>query len=361
MNRPQKPQQSMPLPERLKRVEPFWKGAKVYAESGFFVEYTEGAAAEIRMLRPVGEVNQLEMADTSKVFAEGVDFEVAADRMRILLTPTSRITYLGFHERFPKKGRPMSITQHLDGTRNLYFSEGHVFHDQQVVVDYVAAGPYQGVVPDSKLRRLPKVAALLRAGKPLRVTVLGDSISTGANASGATGAAPWQPPYPQLVADVLQSKYRSAVTVTNFSVGGMDVRWGLTQVAKVIDSNPDLVVLAFGMNDASGQRTPEEYARLTQDIVGAVAASKPDCEFILVATMTGNPDWSYAAPELYPKYRDALVRIETTGVAVADVTALWMAVVSKKSFMDITGNGVNHPNDYGHRLYAMVVAATLGC
>jgi hypothetical protein len=77
--------------------------------------------------------------------------------------------------------------------------------------------------------------------------------------------------------------------------------------------------------------------------------------------MTGNPDWSYAAPELYPKYRDALVRIETTGVAVADVTALWMAVVSKKSFMDITGNGVNHPNDYGHRLYAMVLAATLGC
>jgi amino acid permease len=43
------------------------------------------------------------------------------------------------------------------------------------------------------------------------------------------------------------------------------------------------------------------------------------------------------------------------------VTALWMAVVAKKSFMDITGNGVNHPNDYGHRLYAMLLASTLGC
>ena len=351
----------MAINECLKRVVPFWFGRDVHAESGFFVEYTEGAAAEIRMLRPVGEVKQLEMADTSKVFAEGIDFVVAPDRMRILLTPTSRIPYLGFHERFPKKGRPMSITQHRDGTRNLYFSEGHVFHDQQVVVDYVAAGPYQGVVPDSKLRRLPKTAALLRTGKPLRVTVLGDSISTGANASGATGAPPWQPPYPQLVAHALHRKHRSAATVTNFSVGGMDVRWGVTQVAKVIDSNPDLVVLAFGMNDASGRRTPEEYARLTQDIIGAVSASKPDCEFILVTTMTGNPDWSYAAPELYPKYRDALMGIETTGVAVADVTSLWMAVVAKKSFMDITGNGVNHPNDYGHRLYAMVLSATLGC
>jgi lysophospholipase L1-like esterase len=361
MMRHQKPQQSMPLPERLKRVEPFWKGESVYAESGFFVEYTEGAAAEIRMLRPVGEVKQLQMADTSKVFTEGVDFVVSTDRMRILLTPTSRITYLGFHERFPKKGRPMSITQHRDGTRNLYFSEGHVFHDQQVVVDYVAAGPYCGVVPVSKLGALPKTAARLRGGKPLRVTVLGDSISTGANASGATGAAPWQPPYPQLVADAMQRKYRSAVTVTNFSVGGMDVRWGLTQVGKVIDSNPDLVVLAFGMNDASGRRTPDEYARMTNEIVKAISAANPGCEFLLVATMTGNPDWSYAAPELYPKYRDALVGIERQGVAVADVTALWMAVVSKKSFMDITGNGVNHPNDYGHRLYAMVLSATLGC
>lgn len=255
----------------------------------------------------------------------------------------------------------MSITQHRDGTRNLYFSEGHVFHDQQVVVDYVAAGPYRGAVPISKLGALPKTAARLRDGKPLRVTVLGDSISTGANASGATGAAPWQPPYPQLVADVLQSRYRSSVTVTNFSVGGMDVRWGLTQVGKVIDSNPELVLLAFGMNDASGRRTPDEYARMTNEIVKAISVAKPDCEFLLVATMTGNPDWSYAAPELYPKYRDALAGIERQGVAVANVTALWMAVVSKKSFMDITGNGVNHPNDYGHRLYAMVLSATLGC
>ena len=86
----------------------------------------------------------------------------------------------------PEAGRH----RHQDHRRGRQRAAG----DQQVVVDYVAAGPYQGVVPDSKLRRLPKTAALLRAGKPLRVTVLGDSISTGANASGATGAAPWQPP-----------------------------------------------------------------------------------------------------------------------------------------------------------------------
>ena len=164
MKRRQNPQQSMPLPERLRRIAPFWSGRNVHAESGFFVEYTQGAAAEIRMLRPVDVVKHLRMADESRSFTEGVDFEVAPDRMRILLTPTSGIPYLGFHERFPKKGRPMSITQHRDGTRNLYFSEGHVFHNQQVVVDYVAAGPYKGAVPKSQLDLLPGAAAKLRAG-----------------------------------------------------------------------------------------------------------------------------------------------------------------------------------------------------
>lgn len=357
----QQPVNPMPLSERLRRVAPFWSGRTVHAESGFFVEYTEGAAAEIRMLRPVEAVTQLRMADESRVFTEGVDFDVAADRMRILLTPTSRIPYLGFHERFPKKGRPMSITQHRDGTRNLYFSEGHVFHDQQVVVDYVAAGPYKGVAPTSQLNLLPGAAAKLRAGKPLRVTVLGDSISTGANASGATGAAPWQPPYPQLVADALLQKYRSTVSVANFSVGGMDVRWGLTQLDKVERSAPDLLVLAFGMNDASGRRSPDEYARMSNEIVMGIQKRLPGCEVVLVATMTGNPDWSYAAPELYPKYRDALRTLVRPGVALADVTSVWSDVVARKSFMDITGNGVNHPNDFGHRLYAMVISATLGC
>jgi hypothetical protein len=28
--------------------------------------------------------------------------------------------------------------------------------------------------------------------------------------------------------------------------------------------------------------------------------------------------------------------------------------------MDISGNGLNHPNDYGHRIYADVILKTIG-
>lgn len=30
-----------------------------------------------------------------------------------------------------------------------------------------------------------------------------------------------------------------------------------------------------------------------------------------------------------------------------------------KNFLDLTGNGVNHPNDFGHRVYARVLSALL--
>ncbi|RRJ97388.1 hypothetical protein Ga0100231_002250 [Opitutaceae bacterium TAV4] len=31
----------------------------------------------------------------------------------------------------------------------------------------------------------------------------------------------------------------------------------------------------------------------------------------------------------------------------------------RKGFLSVTGNGVNHPNDYGHRLYADVLTRDL--
>ena len=41
------------------------------------------------------------------------------------------------------------------------------------------------------------------------------------------------------------------------------------------------------------------------------------------------------------------------GAAVADITAMHRYVSSRKRFIDMTGNNVNHPNDFFHRLHAM--------
>jgi hypothetical protein len=46
-------------------------------------------------------------------------------------------------------------------------------------------------------------------------------------------------------------------------------------------------------------------------------------------------------------------------VLLADVTTIWQGLLERKSVYDLTGNGINHPNDFGHRVYADVVLSLL--
>ena len=85
----------------------------------------------------------------------------------------------------------------------------------------------------------------------------------------------------------------------------------------------------------------------------------PDVEFILNATMLGNRDWIRLQQGLFPQYRDALASLCRPGVALADLTSIWAGFLEHKQDWDQTGNGVNHPNDFGHRVYAQVLSTLL--
>ena len=82
---------------------------------------------------------------------------------------------------------------------------------------------------------------------------MGDSISAGCNASGWAEGVPFQPAYPELLRRNLAERFQSHVTLVNPSVGGTDTAWVLNAIDKVIESKPDLVIIAFGMNDAAGR------------------------------------------------------------------------------------------------------------
>jgi hypothetical protein len=94
-------------------------------------------------------------------------------------------------------------------------------------------------------------------------------------------------------------------------------------------------------------------------MVEAVRHSLPDAEFILVATMLGNSNWTALRHERFPEYRDALKELSGPGIALADLTSVWAELLKHKQDWDLTGNGVNHPNDFGHRVYAQVLASLL--
>ena len=78
--------------------------------------------------------------------------------------------------------------------------------------------------------------------------------------------------------------------------------------------------------------------------------------------MNGNPDWKYTRPGKDRLFSDAMQKYassQDSSVAIANNFIFWQMLQQHKSYFDITGNGVNHPNDYGHRFQASAILHTL--
>lgn len=336
-----------------------WNSPAITGDTLFFVQAQGAPHATARLLLIPKDTPRLMRAPGDVVYEAGRDFSWQRGTRELTLTPGSRIPFRTQAETLPPAGAPHSIDGSTDGTSHVLYAEGHFFHDQQVVASYAAAEAWFGPIPAADETGLARTLARLRARQPVKIALLGDSISTGANASGPMDAPPHQPAYQDLVVAALRARFGAEVSLVNLAVGGMTAPWGVEQMPAAIAEKPDLFIIAFGMNDASGRRSPAEYRDLTRQMAAAMQASHPTCDVIAVTTMTANPLWKYAAPDLYPRYRDELLALRAPGLAVADVTSVWSWVVERKKFLDLAGNGVNHPNDLGHRLYAEVILALL--
>ena len=324
----------------------------VTAEPLLFTGDTK-AAATATLLHVPEAAPEIKSGDGSLTFTPGRDFTWEPGSRIVTLTADSRIPSMTAAQLHPAPNSPQAYASQRGTTAWMFYGPGRILHDLQAKATYRSADDWSPprAAPASD-EQLGPFRAKLRAHPPVTVVVLGDSISTGLDASALSQAEPRQPGYPDLVAAALQTRCGSPVALHNLAVSGMDAAWGLTQIPAVLTHQPDLLLLAFGMNDASGKRTPDEFARLSQEIVQRVRTAQPKCSAILVSSMTANAEWIHSAPDLYPAYARALASLSGPSVAFADVTATWSAVEQRKKFLDLSGNGLNHPNDYGHRLYA---------
>jgi acyl-CoA thioesterase-1 len=303
----------------------------------------------------------LRSATREITYAVGIDFEWQPGTRGLRLLPGSRISWVSQDQLYPPANSPNSYSHRRGSDQWMLFGPGRFFHDLQCVAEYESDDEWlPPVTPAAPEEQLGRLRARLAAQQPVTIVMLGDSISTEADASLLANAPPLQPGYPTLVAHSLREQFGSDVRLVNLSVGGMDSNWGISQVDKVLAEKPQLVLIAFGMNDASGRRTPADFAAKTKQIIDPILAALPECEIVLVSSMTANSEWVHSAPELYGQYAEALRALCGPRVALADVTTVWQAIDARKQHLDLTGNGLNHPNDYGHRIYAEVVLATLG-
>ena len=315
-------------------------------ESLFFVDGGDGIATSTLLFQNVDDVS-LSSATGDTSFEAGRDYTV--DRVGGLLSRTSasRIPFATLEELYPPD-EPFVL-----------IADGGEFHRRQAAATYShPAGVWRGYVPHAAAGQLTRTRRRLESSQPLTVCVAGDSISEGYNASAFTGVPPHQPPYVDLVAAGLEHASGSRVTLHNFATAGWTSDDGAADVERVVEAHPDLVIVAFGMNDAGYAEAPDFAANIAGIMTGVCAAS-PDAEFVLVSPMLPNPRWPYPVLERFATYRAALAALCGAGAALADVTSVWTELLTRKSVHDLTGNGINHPNDFGHRVYAQVILALL--
>lgn len=336
-------------------LRPFWQGEIMDGESVLFIYDAERGESSAQVLFPVLKVLAVKSSSGEVTYEQGRDFHWQADSRRLTLPSGSRIPFRTRDQlRRPAKSQRYELT-HRDGNGEIFFGAELEYAQMQVCITYRhAPGLWQGNVPKLDRQALPHCLGRLSDGQGLTIVALGDSITAGANASGNFNRAPFQPAYPELVRRGLAEHYGVDVRLSNLAVGGTDTAWGITQVDTVVAAKPQLVVLAFGMNDAAN-RAAAEYQSNIKKIIEAIRLQLPKCEFILVASMLGNRDWTRLKHEVFPQYRDALEQLCEPGIVLADLTSTWCRFLELKPDWDLTGNGVNHPNDFGHRVYAQTI------
>lgn len=358
-----------------KALAPVWKGVSVYRESFLWLR-RPGEAAEVSLLYPADKVLEVWDARLTTRYEEGRDYKLRDGRL--IIPASSRLPGMDWDEYYPKD----FVEGHCFWKRGggyIYFSEGPFFHTRQCVVSYTHSGSWDGPVPQGSLASLPHAAAKLREGRPFKVLFYGDSITTGANSSGITGVEPFCPDWCDMVMARLEERWPAcSFSSVNTAVGGTTSGWGLEEAEeRAAAHEPDLAVLAFGMNDGSGRIPADVYGANIRGIMDKIRERKPDCDFILVATtlpsreplvrdQPRNSEDDLAAEDdiafygTQDDYLPALLALESgEGAVVADMTTMHRCILEKKAFRDVTGNNVNHPNDFIARIYAQVLLAML--
>jgi len=330
-------------------------------ESLLFIEPPHGELATASLLvTPDGPVS-LKSATGEVEYVANVDYTIDSGSGLVTRTPASRIPKTTAAELHPSVDPDGSGFMHVRGQPAVFLmvAEGDVFHRRQVSADYsFDIAQWTGYSPQFAGANLPRTLQRLRRREALTLGLVGDSISEGYNASGFIGAPPYQPPYGDLVAAGLEHIYRSPVTLHNFAAAGWTSDDGLNSVDALAAEQPHLVLVAFGMNDA-GYAEPEAYAANIRALIDHIRGSVPLAEFVLISSMLPNPEWQYPQIERFAGYRRALLDLCGRGVILADMTTLWPNMMVRKTPYDLTGNGINHPNDFGHRLYAQTILSLL--
>ena len=367
---------------------PLTRGTLVEDETAAFIYPGE----EKRLLYRIETILSVKSYDGATEYEPERDF-IVRDGV-LVLTEHTRIPVMTPELYYSEGASAILRVRRPDGTESpCFFSESGTIFRYQVRVTYTHSDAWDGFRQPHHPGRFDRFLKLFETGRDATVLFYGDSITYGANASLIQNTPPYQPPYPMLVTNALADLYgytvrfappgaektyaapvpdhsagdRGTLTYVNTAVGGWNSRDGVDRLDTHITPQIgkygcDLLVLAFGMND--GSTPPETTARNCETIARHALSLQKDASVLLVSTMLPNPEaigWTASQPLQEAALLRLADRLNGEGVPcdVARMTSVSASVLTKKRFLDYTGNNINHPNDFFSRVYAQDLLQTL--
>jgi lysophospholipase L1-like esterase len=180
----------------------------------------------------------------------------------------------------------------------------------------------------------------LEAGAQITIVALGDSITLG---YGTTNN------YPNMWAEALKQKYPNAVIkMVNSGVSGDTAEGGLMRLkSDVIKYKPDLVTIAFGLNDLKKGWTKQEFKSNLKKIIEEIKAHT-QAEILILTTSIVNVLFftQYIAP-----YNKVIRQVSKEyNIGLVDINRAWKERIKKTPINTLLIDGI-HPNIEGYKIF----------
>ena len=372
-----------------KYLYPIWKTDISYAENTFVCEYTQNSNLEFQLLYPITEIISVRSADLKTLYKEGVDYQVVNGNLKVL--KTGSIPTLKYSEYYRDAASYEAGFLDVKNNNKAFFYDevggpgdpGMSRYGISVTYRHTAASTI--TTPVSKAAKFSNLINKINAGQDIQIVSLGDSITDGWSSSSQVNMLPGCPSYHNMVTDYIRSAYGVNVKNENLAYSGKTSAWALSTcsdrgyvpIDKVCTYNPDLVILAFGMNDGGSVGTSQFLSNINS-MLNTINNNCPNACVIVVGTQLPNPQACWRSGSKILNYHDdysgTLLAAESgwSNAAYADVTKTHMEMIhttgdnpnivklnGRKTYEDTAGSNSNHPNDYFHRVYAQVVIQTI--
>lgn len=197
---------------------------------------------------------------------------------------------------------------------------------------------------------LEKVKQKLINGEKVIFVALGDSITEGYGVSEG---------WPEKLVKELKKKYSSAnIELLNKGRAGDTVEDGLFRLdSDVIDNNPDLVSINFGINDAMTAVPLSTFERNLNEMITQIN-DKTEAEMLLITSEILEDE---EADKIVRKYFDKIQKVSREQkVAFVDIHRHWHQKI--REGVELTSlliPGLDHPNEEGYKLFSKIILDTL--